>query len=549
MRSKKYFNILLAFLPFLLFACGEGEKEYSLHGGETIKAKALKGKPRDNLSPTGAFSLDSALQTLTDGDPASRTQAAFGLGRQTAMAQSAFPALITALHDPEAGVRCGAIFALSRMPSKKEIFIASLIEVILNDSEAIVRRAAVESLITLDTETEAVKSVLIAALKDENYIVRCAAARGLEKLGMVDNAVVSALTEALSDEDEDVRQAAVSSLGMTGLRGKTALPKLIVLIKNDKDALVRRKAIKILGKTGCRDETGIRTLIEISEKDDDHIARYYSLKSLDRLIDDPDLLIPGFLKSLQDKDGLVRVAAIESLAGIGAPAVPELVKLMNGKDKMRRFNSIVAVGMMGPDGEDALPALLETLKKKDAQYLKCDMIETIGRMKHKGKPAVIPLLKLLNDPRKEVRLGSAWALGEIKDDRAVKPLIAALEDADEKVRETAIKSLGKTANLEAVPSLITSLASSFKECRFRAAIALGKIKDIRATDSLIRSLSDPCERVRSASAWALGKIGDKRAIGPLKNALKDSDDQVRKKAAQSLGILRNPRVFAPLMSL
>ncbi len=238
--------------------------------------------------------------------------------------------------------------------------------------------------------------------------------------------------------------------------------------------------------------------------------------------------------SLLEEEDEVRHTSFENLAKSGPGAVPELVALMKHRDKNIRKKAINSLGSFGADAEDAIPDLIKALNKKSLHDLQCEVIEALGRMREKGTPATTPLLKLLNDSRPEVRLGSAWALGEIRDHRATSALIETLGDPDSKVQETVLMSLGKIGAPEVFPHLIKALDSSFKECRFRAAIALGTLKDRGAVNALIESLNDSDSQVRYASAWALGEVGDKRAIEPLSHALNDRSSEVREKAEEAL---------------
>ncbi len=89
--------------------------------------------------------------------------------------------------------------------------------------------------------------------------------------------------------------------------------------------------------------------------------------------------------------------------------------------------------------------------------------------------ALGPLLRLLQDPDKNVRFWTAWALGTIKDNAASHALIECLSDFDEGVR-------------------------------YRAAEALGEIQSLKAVEPLQGCLNDRSERVRKIAKWALDQI-------------------------------------------
>ena len=118
------------------------------------------------------------------------------------------------------------------------------------------------------------------------------------------------------------------------------------------------------------------------------------------------------------------------------------------------------------------------------------------------------LISALKDRDSNTRWKAASALGEKKlgeigDTRAVEPLIQVLDDKD-------------------------------KDVRLTAARVLGVIGDARAVESLIQALRDEERVVRMNAATALGRIGDKRAVEPLTNALEDENSFVQNAARDAL---------------
>jgi HEAT repeat protein len=150
----------------------------------------------------------------------------------------------------------------------------------------------------------------------------------------------------------------------------------------------------------------------------------------------------------------------------------------------------------------------------------------------KDKRAVESLIAALDDKEKSVRKRVASALGELKDDRAIKPLgIVFKRDRSSDVRSQAAISLGK---LNAVELLIDSLKSSDYSRRYDAVIALGETKDDRVLDMLTDSLKDKDVNMQIKAAEALGKSKNPRALGPLIEALNDNNRHVRWEIANAL---------------
>ena len=75
-----------------------------------------------------------------------------------------------------------------------------------------------------------------------------------------------------------------------------------------------------------------------------------------------------------------------------------------------------------------------------------------------------------------------------------------------------------------------------------AAYALGEIRDEKAAPALIEALKDDRAHMRRIAAHALGKIGDKRAVFPLIELLHDQSQPVAVQASaiMSLGRIGDP---------
>ncbi|MFZ3149770.1 MAG: HEAT repeat domain-containing protein, partial [Methanothrix sp.] len=75
-----------------------------------------------------------------------------------------------------------------------------------------------------------------------------------------------------------------------------------------------------------------------------------------------------------------------------------------------------------------------------------------------------------------VRRAAAFALCNIKNERAIDPLISKLDDSDAYVRQAAVSALGTIKNERAIDPLISKLDDSDADVRQAAASALCAIK-------------------------------------------------------------------------
>lgn len=252
----------------------------------------------------------------------------------------------------------------------------------------------------------------------------------------------------------------------------------------------------------------------------------------------------------------------DELVKIGASAVESLIFTLERRDnfKYRDINvKIKVIEILGIIRDTrAIGPLIDILKLENNPNIRG---EAAGALVRIGAPTVEPLIAALKDENKNVRYEIAWALGEIRDQRAMKPLITILQkDKDADVRRTAAWAVGRVYSYNMLKdfSIIKLLFASAKSgvdsgVRGAAVYALGEIssgdqKDTRVVDFLIGLLKDKDILVRSRAAEVLGLIKDPRALEPLITAMKDDNPLVRKNAVNTLW-LKDERAVEPLISL
>lgn len=198
-------------------------------------------------------------------------------------------------------------------------------------------------------------------------------------------------------------------------------------------------------------------------------------------------------------------------------------------------------------GDAAIPGLVQALKNADWRVRKFAALG-LGEVDTKfDRPEMTAALSdTLRDIYADVRAQSAWALGEIEDDRAVGALVNALGDAEVRVRKQAAWALGEIESPAAVKGLVAALKDTAIEVRRQAAWALGEIEDASAISGLVAALADADADVRKQAAWALGEIEDVLAVKALIGALQDNDWQVRKTAAWALGEIEDASAIPAL---
>ena len=156
-----------------------------------------------------------------------------------------------------------------------------------------------------------------------------------------------------------------------------------------------------------------------------------------------------------------------------------------------------------------------------------------------GRPAFEPLSNELDNPNPTVRRNAAWSIGELTNmlpgERAgaVPQLISLLGDSDEWVRMASARALGELRDERALPRLVATLADDNWRVRELVVWALSEMKDDRSVTALGNVLlADKRVEVRRGAAEALGEIRSAEALPYLKQALNDSE--VSAKAAWAI---------------
>jgi HEAT repeat protein len=239
------------------------------------------------------------------------------------------PALTKALRDGDTEVRLLAQRALEDVASAR-------IRWVRHGGTALVADDPL-----LDGLTAALPALGEAA-SDADLRVRRAALDVLGILGPAAAPAIPALTRALRDPDRFVRWSAVRTLGMIGpSAGRAALPSLTLLL-DDEDLDVRKAAadaIKRLSPASGPTASGARGVTRTS------VTR---------------TAVPALIRSVRAADPEMRIAAIQTLRGMGTemkPALPALREALADSDARVRQSAAEALGALGPLARDAADEL------------------------------------------------------------------------------------------------------------------------------------------------------------------------------------------------
>jgi HEAT repeat protein len=193
-------------------------------------------------------------------------------------------------------------------------------------------------------------------------------------------------------------------------------------------------------------------------------------------------------------------------------------------------------------------ALLEKSKSWEKRAFAAEKLGHIGSAA--ALPALLAIIRDVNNEDEDVRGAALRALGRIRDERAIPFLVEALGYPDTwlppRIGEILV-SIGDPA----IPSLLAELRRNPSEhVRMWAAEILGWLNAASAAAALGDALSDISPEVRAKAAGALGKIKDDRSVNRLLELLvSDPVPFVRMKASQALGLIGHPAVIDYLVNI
>jgi HEAT repeat protein len=424
--------------------------------------------------------------------------------------QSAVPALIQTLDDPNGEVRLAATRALAEMHREEAL------------------------------------PLLIEGLKHPKYTMGRREAEYLAELGS--EKAIPALIEALDNENDYFRRSAATALA--SIAGRDALPVFIPMLENkDNDIQTRKMAARSIGHIDSRKALPVLERILNDEDEDVELKETVTLA----------LCEIGSRKSVEQIVPLLkhhslwyRERAIEALGEIGSErSVPALIEVVSNDASEIRFAAIRALGQIG--GETAQAFLMKALDEGEAET-RVAAIKALAEMNTKEAdwPARDPpydpfhnaaiagdklhcaIIGHLYDPFDEVRIAVMDAMGEIGGEGAVRTVALAVDHENPSIRLAAVKALKKIPREKTLFLHLIALKDESVEVRIVAAQALGNLGESEAEPALIKALSDEYYNVQEAAAVSLGQLGTGKAIPHLKKALEGPDHRVRRAAKKSI---------------
>jgi HEAT repeat protein len=482
------------------------------------------------LGKMGKEAVWQLERCLADDRPHVRSLAAYALGAIGPAAKAAVPSLIRRSKDTDDSVRREAVSSLGRIGADASNAIPAIVDS-LADKNDDVRATAAEALGSIRPTTPAAVAGLIRALRDKECDVQHAAAESLGRLGADAAPAIPALVKMLESREayryshpvvlRPVAGTAARALGALGPRAREAMPALLEVVRNRKgtfdtfgiaednyearaeaaiaaaridpqsdellrvlgrsleeDKLVRRKAAVALAQIGPKAQIAVSSLVRLAESDSwwsstcacavVAIEPKHS-QAVDKLI---ERLPPRNVVWDDDEWAMLRTA----LAKAGArarPAIPILIESVRDSSQDRK-NAARTLASLGPQAEDAIPALLDLLARSWDAHLWPEAIAAIQDIASEKSPVLQAALK---NPNPNIRSGVAKVLAQFPG--AAPLLTVALDDPSARVRLAALSSLDSLdgSAKPAIPRIRKLLQDDSRTIREAAAKTLRKLED------------------------------------------------------------------------
>jgi HEAT repeat protein len=470
---------------------------------------------------------------------------------------------------------------------------------IIRSEQGIPRQLAIEHVLRTGLRPPGLREALELAVQDDEPGTRRIALQALQRLGPEGATTVAALVAAL--RREPMRWMHRSQVPHA-LAASASVSDLFALVTDDDEQVrwgaFRALSLKKADEFGATERKRARELVRRAFTDKSPKVRHVAaglLRQLPPAKVTPDLI--HWAGAASEDGGRQAIAA--SLAAVGAPAVPALIRALRNKDPVLRRGAAATIAEMGPVAKAAIPALTSALTADDedarlyagaltaiGKDALVAWVEAYGKVKNKnarhtlrramlqqgaatvphvdalrkkgdaatrrwtvhilgqiGEPALPALLDAASDPDTSAAGTALGALGRIRGHVAkIGPvLVRGLRRRE--TRRTAVRSL-RSQGEAILPYLWQAAVDDDPEVR-AGAYAASPSHGEPVLPLVRRGLSDPDDGARAAAVRAAGAHA-KPLIPDLIRALRDKSERVRRAAAYALGHVRQvPKTALP----
>lgn len=268
--------------------------------------------------------------------------------------------------------------------------------------------------------------------------------------------------------------------------------------------------------------------------------------------DDDEKIFLLFIKSLKDKNMLVRAEAAQGLRGIkDRRKIQPLIDCLGETSNENDVGFCAMLALEEPGDEESIPGLTRCMKSGDPLVRIRAFRVLINVMKDKRKLEDISI-NLLKDKDREIQTDALYQLQKVGSERAVAPilsLIHAHRDDVSYLNENAISAIAGIKGEKSFEALVKLLNNKDKKIRNSVINELVSRREKRAAGLLLRLTHSEDPWVRCRAIWALSFLGDRKYRHKFAELLKDKDEEVRISSLEALGLIAGPASFNAIISL
>lgn len=193
------------------------------HFGPSVSVLLVCLAAMQCLAQDKASRVQEAIQQLKSDNPAISSKAAWSLGRDDLLDDTAVPALIDALKVLHLGP--AATTALINIGKRSKNVTPQLINALKSPDEK-VREYSIKAITGIGENAKEAVPYLITALNDNSAFVPQEAAKALGVIGKNNKQAIDQLIKAINHRSFSVQTEAINALGNMGAEAEAALPEL-----------------------------------------------------------------------------------------------------------------------------------------------------------------------------------------------------------------------------------------------------------------------------------------------------------------------------------
>jgi HEAT repeat protein len=344
----------------------------------------------------------------------------------------------------------GQLFALdelARLGEEARPAAKALLAAVEGPNPAIRRKALAALTPVVEKVSGAAFRPLLAALDDPDPVIRAQARKALDRLGEPGEEQLGLLRGLLGKDREEVRRYGLKALGELGETARPALADIAARARRERSPTLRELALEALGKIAPADRETIDAATHALKDTNPAVA----CRGANLLAGAGD--VPGLVVALEHDNEDVRATAGKALEHVrfGKKHVGLLVRLVQSRDDGLRRRGVEALGRLGTDGAEAVPALAKALKgaEDDEQKRVLGVLRKMGGAAREAGPAVAALLRTKERARRREVCAVLVEIEAAEVKKAVSTLIDLLraDDTDSLDDEDAKKEREKARDL------------------------------------------------------------------------------------------------------